>query len=385
MSEPLVVYGRASLLHDFGPQHPLTPLRFGPAIGLLRSVGAERFMEPPQATDAEILRLHTADFVRAVQAFSEDPWLPPAAGIGSGDTPAFAGMHEAAAIVAGGSLAAVEQILAGDVEHAFHPGGGLHHAMAGRAGGFCVYNDVALAVARARDAGHRVLYVDLDVHHGDGTQALFWDDPEVVTLSIHESGLSLFPGTGFVEERGGTEAHGTAVNVPLQAFSGDSSWQAALTSVLPALAELFRPTFLVSQHGCDSHALDPLANLRLTTRSYVVATELLDQLAHRFAEGRWLATGGGGYDAYRVVPRSWALVWLAQAHLPVPLETEPAWRDEWAAAAERYGQAPPPVHFLDPVGMVGPEPPQLGAVNRRTAELALVAARARLGAQPTDG
>ncbi|HUG47858.1 MAG TPA: acetoin utilization protein AcuC [Candidatus Limnocylindria bacterium] len=385
MSEPLLVYGPASLEHDFGPDHPLTPLRFGPSIDLLRSLGAERIVEPRQAIDEELQRLHAPGYVRTVRAFSDDTWLPPEAGIGLGDTPAFAGMHEAAAAVAGGSLAAVDEILAGRALHAFHPGGGLHHAMADRAGGFCIYNDVALAVARARDAGHRVLYVDLDVHHGDGTQALFWDDPQVLTFSIHESGLSLFPGSGFVDETGARAAAGRSVNVPLQAYSGDASWAEAVSSLLPALAEAFRPTFLVTQHGCDSHALDPLAHLRLTTRSYQLATRLLDELAHRHAEGRWLATGGGGYDAYRVVPRSWALVWLAQAHRPPPEQTDPAWRERWAAAAERYGQSPPPVHFIDPPDLVGPEPPQLAEANRRTAQRALAAALKELGAQPESG
>jgi len=377
MSGPLVVYGPRSLEHDFGPEHPLTPLRFGPSIDLLRSLGADDFLEPAEAGEEELVRLHTPGFVRTVRAFSGDPWLPPAAGIGPGDTPAFAGMNEAAAVVAGGSLAAVDRILAADVDHAFHPGGGLHHAMAGRAGGFCIYNDVALAVARARDAGHRVLYVDLDVHHGDGTQSLFWDDPRVLTFSIHESGLSLFPGTGFVEEQGGPAAPGTSVNVPLQAYSGDASWQHAVRSLLPSLAESFRPTFLVSQHGCDSHALDPLAHLRLTTSSYLLACGLLDELAHRYTEGRWLATGGGGYDAYRVVPRSWALVWLAQAHRQPPAETEPAWRERWAEAASRYGQAPPPVLFLDPPDLVGPEPAQLSEANKRTVERAVTVVRTR--------
>ena len=247
-------------------------------------------------------------------------------GIGPGDCPPFLRMHEASAAVAGGSIEAVERILAGEFEHAFQPGGGLHHAMAARASGFCIYNDVALGVARARDAGHRVLYVDLDVHHGDGTQALFWDDPEVLTFSIHESGQSLFPGTGFVDERGGPDALGTAVNVPLQPYSGDASWLSAVETIVPALADAFRPTFLVSQHGCDTHAYDPLAHLRLTTRAYRAATLLLDGIAHEYTEGRWLATGGGGYDAYRVVPRSWSLVWLAQAHRNPPTETDPAWR-----------------------------------------------------------
>jgi acetoin utilization protein AcuC len=377
--QPLVVYGEASLLHDFGPGHPLTPQRFGPSIDLLRSVGATRFVEPLLATDEQLVRLHTPAFIRTIRAFSHDPWLPPAAGVGPGDVPAFDGMHEAAAYVAGGSIDAVERILAGEIEHAFHPGGGLHHAMADRAGGFCIYNDVALAVARALDAGHRVLYVDLDVHHGDGTQSLFWEEPNVVTVSIHETGLSLFPGTGFVEEVGGGAGHGASINVPLQPYSGDASWQAAVGSLVPAVADAFRPTFLVTQHGCDSHALDPLAHLRVTTASYRFATHLLDEIAHRHADGRWLATGGGGYDAYRVVPRSWALVWLAQAHRDPPTETDPAWRERWAEAAERYGQSPPPTLFIDPLDAVGPEPEQLAEANRRTIERVSAAALELLG------
>ena len=371
VSEPLVVYGEASLEYDFGPDHPLTPRRFGPSIDLLRSCGASDFLDPPTATDEQLARLHTAQYVETVRAFSSGGWHPAAAGIGPGDCPPFPAMHEASAAVAGGSLAAVERILDGSVEHAFHPGGGLHHAMAGRASGFCIYNDVALAVARARDAGHRVLYVDIDVHHGDGTQALFWDDPQVLTLSIHESGITLFPGSGFVDERGGRGAEGTAVNVPLMALSGNESWIAAVQATVPALTEAFRPTFLVSQHGCDSHVLDPLANLRLTTRAYAMATRLLDELAHRHTEGRWLATGGGGYDAYRVVPRSWALVWLAQAHREPPVETDAGWRSRWEAESERFGQSPPPATFLDPERMAGAEPEQATEENRRTIDQAL--------------
>ena len=221
-----------------------------------------------------------------------------------------------------------------------------------RASGFCVYNDVALAVAAARDAGHRVLYVDLDVHHGDGTQALFWDDPEVMTYSVHESGRHLFPGTGTPDETGGDGAPGTAVNTPLEPGSGDDSWWPTVELLVPALAQAFRPTFLVSQHGCDSHALDPLAHLRVTTAAYARACALLDRVAHDHCGGRWLATGGGGYDAFRVVPRSWALIWLAQAHHEVPLETPTDWRDRWAEPARSFGQAPLPEVLIDPPGAV---------------------------------
>ncbi|MEX2547878.1 MAG: acetoin utilization protein AcuC [Chloroflexota bacterium] len=374
MPRPLVVYGEVNLAYDFGPEHPLTPRRFGPSIDLMRSVGAANFVEPRVATDDELARLHTPGYIQTVRQFSAEPSRPSAAGIGPGDCPPFRGMHEPSAAIAGGSIDAVDRILAGEAEHAFNPGGGLHHAMADRASGFCIYNDVALGVARARDAGHRVLYVDLDVHHGDGTQALFWDDPQVLTLSVHETGQTLFPGTGFVDERGGPAALGSAVNVPLQPYSGDGSWLAAVEKAVPALAEAFRPTFLVTQHGCDTHAYDPLAHLRLTTRAYRAATVMLDEIAHRHAEGRWLATGGGGYDAYRVVPRSWSMVWLAQAHVELPVETDSGWRQRWAAEAARHDQGPPPSTFLDAEDMVRPEPTEIAEANEKTTERALAGA-----------
>jgi acetoin utilization protein AcuC len=317
---------------------------------------------------------------------SEYPDVGPQAGFASwGDDPPFYGMHEAAAAVAGGSFAAMERILAGDESHVFHPGGGLHHAMPGRASGFCIYNDVALAVSRARDAGHRVLYVDLDVHHGDGVEAIFWNDPNVLTLSLHETGLSLFPGTGFVDDRGGPEAHGTAVNVPLEPGTADASWLAALEMLLAPLAAAFRPTVLVSQHGCDSHALDPLAHLHLSTAAISSAARRLDALAHEHASGRWLATGGGGYDVYRVVPRAWGLVWLAQAHRDVPAGTPPAWRSRWEADAATHRQGPPPDSWLDPPGIAPREPPDLAERNRQVAHEALTGALQALAARGVAG
>lgn len=370
-AEPLVVYGALSDRYDFGPQHPLTPRRFGPGIDLLRAAGATRFLAPAPASDEQLLRLHDGRYVETVKAFARDPGRRTSAGIGPGDCPAFADMHTVSGAVAGGSIAAMDLILSGEERHVFQPGGGLHHAMADRASGFCIYNDVALAVARARDAGHRVLYVDLDVHHGDGVQALFWDDPEVLTVSLHETGEALFPGTGFESETGGPGAPGTAVNVPLEPLSGDGSWRPAFEMVVPALAEAFRPSVLVSQHGCDSHAYDPLAHLRLTTAAYASATRALDRIAHERCEGRWFATGGGGYDAYRVVPRSWALVWLAQAHRGIPLEIPATWAERWASEASGYDQAPLPDAYLDPEDLVQPEPEVMISVNLRTAERAL--------------
>ena len=343
----LLVYGPRSTDYDFGPDHPLTPRRFGPGIDLLRAVGAEPGLTPEPAPDADLVLCHAAEYLEVVKRFSVDPYGFSEAGIGMSDNPPFPGMHDAAASVAGGSLRAMEGILRGDVEHAFHPGGGLHHALRARASGFCIYNDPALAIARARRDGLRVLYIDLDVHHGDGVQALFWDDPGVLTFSMHESGRYLFPGTGEVSEVGEGVAAGTSVNVPLLPGTGDRAWVAILETLLPELAASFGPDLIVSQHGADSHAWDPLAHLNVTTTGHGRAARLVDQLAHRFARGRWLATGGGGYDAYRVVPRTWALTWLAGAHREVPTSMPGEWRERWTAEATRYGQVPLPETFDD--------------------------------------
>ena len=363
--QPLLVFGPRSLDYDFGPGHPLTPRRFGPGIDLLRALGAEPGLAPEPTSDDDLRRSHTQTYIDVVKAFSDASagWAGPDAGIGAGgDNPAFLGMHDAAAAVAGGSLRAMEAILRGDVEHAFHPGGGLHHAMRDRASGFCIYDDPALAIARARADGHRVLYVDLDVHHGDGVEAIHAADPGVLTVSFHESGRYLFPGTGFADEVGEGAAAGTVVNVPLPPDTGDDAWLGAVTSFLPELATEFRPDVVVSQHGADSHLWDPLAHLRNTVTAMGAAARLVHDLAHDHARGRWLATGGGGYDVYRVVPRSWSLVWLAAAHLEAPAETPPAWRDRWADEAKRYGQAPMPRTFDDPP--TPSEPATIRAVER---------------------
>ncbi len=370
--EPMLVWSESLNDYDFGPGHPLTPKRFGPGVDLMRAMGMERVMEPEVATDEAIARLHEPHYIDQVRSFSEHPWQPAAMGVGTNDVPAFHDMHEVSARIVGGSIGGVQRILDGETDHAFSPAGGLHHAMRTRAAGFCVYNDVALAVATARDAGHRVMYIDLDVHHGDGVQSLFWDDPLVLTYSVHESGRSLFPGTGTAEESGGPKAQGLACNFPLDEGIGDETWWAVVNLSISVLADMFKPTFIVSQHGCDSHALDPLAHLRLTTAAYQQAAQLVDRIAHDHAEGRWFATGGGGYDAFRVVPRSWALVWLAQNHRQPPPSTPEDWRQRWEDAAEAYGQAPLPVDLVDAPRTVAPDPDVIVSRNLKRARASLV-------------
>jgi acetoin utilization protein AcuC len=372
---PLLVFGPRSWTYDFGPDHPLTPLRFGPGIDLLRACGAEPGLAPEPATDDELVLCHEPGYISAVKRFSADPDARPAAGIGLfTDEPPFAGMHAAGAAVAGGSLAAMAQILRGEVEHAFQPGGGLHHAMRDRASGFCIYNDPALAIALARREGLRVLYIDLDVHHGDGVQALHGHDPGVTTISFHESGRSLFPGTGFLDEVGEGPAAGSVVNVPLEPGTGEGPWLEAVRSIVPGVAAAFGPDLIVSQHGCDTHAWDPLAHLHVTTTAMGEAARLVDVLAHRSAAGRWLATGGGGYDAYRVVPRAWSLVWLAGAHRDVPEVTPPVWRERWKAAAEAFGTPGMPERFADAPN-AGREPDHLQLFAEEASRRAIDAAR----------
>jgi len=319
------VSGRTALIrcpeariYDHGPQHPLRPERvlftwdLIEACGLLERPNVE--VRPCRsANDDEIELVHSAAYVdatrRAGHGEDGDWWRY---GYGPGDNPIFADMHEAGALVAGASLEAAAAIAAGEVDHAFNAAGGLHHAMPARASGFCVYDDPAVAIAWLLEHGvHPIAYVDCDVHHGDGVQAIFYDEPRVLTISLHESGAYLFPGTGFVTERGAGPGEGTAVNVPLPPNASDEAWLAAFREVVPPLVRAFAPRVLVTQLGCDTHESDPLAHLRLTTRAYREGARELHALAHEVAGGRWLATGGGGYRWADVVPRAWTLDFAA--------------------------------------------------------------------------
>jgi len=321
--------------YDFGPGHPLAPIRVDLTISLARAFGlldrSDVSVLPVEpATDAELGLVHTADYIDAVRRAGETMRPDPLRGLGTSDDPLFQGMHEATSLVAGATLAAVQAVHAGRHEHAVNVAGGLHHAMAGAASGFCIYNDPAIAIAWLLEQGvERIAYIDIDVHHGDGVQAAFWDDPRVLTISQHESGRTLFPGTGFPEEVGGAGAEGSAVNVALPAGTGDDGWLRALHAVALPLVRRFAPQFLVTQHGCDSHALDPLANLLVSVDGQRRAHAALHQLAHEVCDGRWLATGGGGYELVRVVPRTWTHLLAEAAGVPIDPETETPqeWRD----------------------------------------------------------
>jgi acetoin utilization protein AcuC len=242
------------------------------------------------------------------------------------------------------SLAAAAAVVDGRVAHAFNAAGGLHHAMPSRASGFCVYDDPAAAIAWMLEKGvERVAYVDVDVHHGDGPQTIFYADPRVLTISIHESGEYLFPGTGFVDERGAGDAEGTKVNVPLHPGTGDEAWLQAFREIVPPLVRRWKPDVLVTQLGCDTHASDPLAHLRLTTAAYRETAKMLHELAHETAGGRWLATGGGGYQFARVVPRAWTLYFAEMAEA----ELSDALPESWIEHVEFQVRGEVPVTFTE--------------------------------------
>ena len=251
-------------------------------------------------------------------------------GLGTEDDPVFPGMHDASALVAGATLAAARAVWTGAAQHGASIAGGLHHAMRGSASGFCVYNDPAIAIAWLLGQGaERVAYVNVDVHHGDGVQAAFYDDPRVLTISLHEHPAALFPGTGLPSETGGPGARGSAVNVALPTGTGDAGWLRAFHAVVPPLLSEFRPTILVSQHGCDTHSLDPLAGLRLSIDGQRAAHAAIHALAHQVAGGRWLLTGGGGYDLLQVAPRTWAHLLAEAAGYPIDpgARIPAAWRE----------------------------------------------------------
>ncbi|MFI2620632.1 acetoin utilization protein AcuC [Streptomyces sp. NPDC018584] len=335
--------GRAQLMwdeavtgYDFGPGHPMDPVRLGLTRSLVGAFGLDKELDvvaAKRAGDSTLRLVHREDYVAAVKAASADPASARGQyGLDTEDDPAFAGMHEVSALIAGQSVGAAEAVWRGEALHAVNFSGGLHHAMPGGASGFCIYNDPALAIARLLELGaERVAYVDVDVHHGDGVQAAFWEDPRVLTISLHEHPRTLFPQTGWPEETGAAgAAEGSAANVALPAGTGDEGWLRAFHAVVPELLAQFRPQVLVTQHGADTHFEDPLAHLAVSLDAQRAVQVACHELAHEYAEGRWVALGGGGYAVVDVVPRSWThLVGIAAGAPVEPAAAIPeAWRQE---------------------------------------------------------
>ena len=334
--------------YHFGPGHPLAPVRLELTMQLAHEFGlwdepGVTVAAPAPATDADLELVHEARYIAAVRTVSG--WAEDLGarglevtqfryartfGLGTGDQPVFPGMHHSSALVTGATLAAARAVWSGSARHGASIAGGMHHAMAARASGFGVYNDPAIAIAWLLEQGaERVAYLDIDAHHGDGVQAAFYADPRVLTISLHQHPENLFPFTGLPAETGGPGAEGSAVNVALPAGTGDASWLRAFHAIVPPLLRLFRPQILVSQHGCDTHRLDPLARLELSIDAQRAAHAAIHALAHEAAGGRWLLTGGGGYELVQVVPRSWTHLLAEAAGQPIDpgTPTPGPWRD----------------------------------------------------------
>ena len=318
--------------YDFGSSHPLRPERVLLTYDNIRDLGLIDLdhveeLRAESASDDEILAVHDREFVEVVKGLGSGALTGPQLeyGLGTPDNPIFANMHAASAAVVGASVTAARAVAGGRALHAFNPAGGLHHARRREASGFCIYDDPAAAIAAALDANPswRVMYLDVDVHHGDGVQWIFYDDPRVLTLSLHQSGRYLYPGTGFEDEIGERDAAGTSANIPLMPGTGNEDYLWALGRVLPALAEAFRPHLILTQLGADTHYGDPLAELGLTMAAYPEMARIIHQAAHDFASGRWVATGGGGYQAETVVPKVWTIHFAEMCGAP---ELVP---DEW--------------------------------------------------------
>lgn len=371
-----LVWDESLASYDFGHDHPLAPVRVELTVALMRSIGLISLPNVVEVTPGEldidaILRRHRPEFVKAVQRSSVDPLVIPDwdYGLGPGDTPAFAGMHEASLMLCAASREAARMVWDGEVAHAFNPAGGLHHAMPDRASGFCIYNDPAIAIDHMLEHGaDRIVYIDVDVHHGDGVEMMFADDPRVLTISLHESGRYLFPGTGNADDIGGPRAPGSAVNVPFAPGTAGKVWLDTFDQVVEPLVRAFNPDALVTQLGCDTHATDPLAHLSLTTSDYADIYRRLHRLAHEAADGKWMAMGGGGYQWVHVVPRAWTMAFSEMAGASLDIETPMRWRE---LATARTGQVAPDA-FLDPPVVV---PEHFERRARETARRAVAAIR----------
>ncbi|UNX54448.1 acetoin utilization protein AcuC [Georgenia sp. TF02-10] len=350
-ADALLVWSDDLVSYDFGVGHPMAPVRLLLTHDLLADLGVLAWpglvvAPAPVAPDSELLRVHEAEYVAAVRAAEADGAAPVGFGLGDADTPVFGQVHTASARIVGSTVAAAEAVWTGTARRAVSLAGGMHHAMARRASGFCVYNDVAVAIAWLLDHGAgRVAYVDLDAHHGDGVERAFWDDPRVLTLSVHQHPGSLFPGTGYAQDVGPATARGFAANVALPPGTQDAGWLRAVEAVAEPLVREHAPDVLVTQHGCDCHGADPLAELDVSVDAQRAAALLMADLAEQHAHGRWLATGGGGYEVVGVVPRAWShLAAVVAGH---PLDPGTALPEEWRRRVHDLADVTAPATMTD--------------------------------------
>jgi acetoin utilization protein AcuC len=376
-SDAIFIYSDDLLNYKFNSHHPFNQFRLKLTLDLLKKLNAiddSMIIPPKQASEDELALIHDRQYIQAVKQAGQGNLPPEKAenyGLGTEDTPIFPNMHEASSFLVGGTLTAVDYVMTGKAKHALHLGGGLHHGFRGKASGFCVYNDSSVAIKYLQEKYNaRVLYVDTDAHHGDGVQWSFYDDPNVCTLSIHETGRYLFPGTGHITERGQGSGYGYTFNIPLDAFTEDESWLHAYETSLREVAEFFKPDVIITQNGADSHYYDPLTHLSSTMKIYQEIPKLAHEIAHKYCDGKWIAVGGGGYDIWRVVPRAWARIWLEMTENSNCSGNLPrSWVEEW----QKKASVPLPTTWEDLENLYPPIPrkAEIMEKNAQTVERAL--------------
>ena len=340
-----LIWDEKFLDYNFGPQHPLRPIRVKLTYELIRAKGilqqeSVEVVKPHLASREEILLFHEEDYVRLVEQYSKKG----SGLLDMGDTPAFKGCYDATSLVVGASIVAADDVMSGRVSHAFNPSGGLHHAHPERASGFCIFNDPAVVIAhlKSRYDLKRIVYLDIDAHHGDGVMYGYYDDPRVLDIDFHESGNFLFPGTGFPDEIGKGEARGLKLNIPLPPSTGDEAFLDAFEQIVPDAFEKFRPEIILVQCGADGHLDDRLAHLRLTTRVYEEVVSQTHDLAHELCNGRLLLFGGGGYTLANV-PRVWTVAFSTLAGVKSSDEIP----SEWSKEFENVAKEDPPHKMYD--------------------------------------
>lgn len=370
------VFSDVFLKYHFHADHPFNQKRVQLAKELLESTNTlskSDIIEPRLATEEELALFHDRAYIETVKKASDGHLKDSEGaefGLGTEDTPIFDNMHEASSYLVGGTLTAVDAVLTGKTNHALNLGGGLHHGFKRKASGFCIYNDGAVAIKYIREKYNlRVLYVDTDAHHGDGVQWAFYDDPNVCTFSIHETGRYLFPGTGNVNERGIKEGHGYSFNLPIDAFTQDESFLQVYESAFREIADFFKPDIIITQNGADAHCYDPLTHLCATMKIYEQIPLLAHELAHTYCDGKWIALGGGGYDIWRVVPRAWAQIWnVMKTSFILQGSIDTSWLTKW----QKESPVKLPAYWHDPDEVI-PKIPRKAEISEKNEQMLLSA------------
>ncbi|MCW3976133.1 MAG: acetoin utilization protein AcuC [Candidatus Bathyarchaeota archaeon] len=345
MNEVAIIYDDSLSKYDFGKMHPLKPERLKLTFELLRSIG---YLEKPNisvfnpkvAKEEELVLFHSESYIETVKKYSD-------IGSGlldSGDTPAFKECFESTCIIVGASLKALELVADGKTHHAFNMSGGLHHAFKNRASGFCIFNDPAICIEFLKKEYdmERILYLDIDAHHGDGVMYGFYSDSTVLDIDFHEDGNHLFPGTGFVYELGKDKAKGLKINFPLPPGTGDTQYIRGFRELVPALIDKFKPEIMLMQCGADSHYDDRLTHLNLSTNMYSEVANTIHKLAHKYCNGKLIMFGGGGYNLFNV-SRCWTVILNEiideKSNIDVP--------NSWRILYKKIVGEPIPTHLYD--------------------------------------